>query len=474
VTVSGSDFANPTTATFGGSPIGISSVTPDSFTFTTPPGPPGGGFEHLVATDSLGSSSTTSVASAYLFIPLSTYTAMTPFRLLDTRSQGPALGPGVTRVLQVTGVGATPVPTTAVAVVLNVTAVGGTASSLLSLYPTGTPQPSTSSLNFKAGGATPNLVTVSLGSGGAVSILNALGTVNVIADVEGYFARPVTATTAGEFHPITPLRVCDTRSKSPTPQCSAHGALIGGTPMVVTVTGGTIPNNGTAASVVLNLTAVAGTATTYLSVFPTTTSGTCAYNGGNPPPISTLNIVAGAVQANRVMVALGSGPAGADSAVCVYAALGSINVVLDANGWFGNSSAPTGYQFQPIAPSRICDTRTGSGGCSAGALGITPRLIRVAGLGGVPGLGGGKPVVQGVIANLTGIAPTQATYMVVYPANLTNAPLASDINLSPGQVLPNMVVVQLDTTVGANDGFMDLFNAAGIANAAIDIEGWFQ
>jgi IPT/TIG domain len=473
VTVSGSDFANPTTATFGGSPIGISNVTPDSFTFTTPPGPPAGGFDHIVATDSLGSSSATSVASAYLFIPLSTYAAVTPFRLLDTRSNGPALGPGVTRVLQVTGVGATPVPTTAVAVVLNVTAVNGTASSLLSLYPTGTAQPSTSSLNFRAGAVTPNLVTVSLG-GGAVSIVNALGTVNVLADVEGYFAPPVTATTAGEFHPITPLRVCDTRSKSPTPQCSAHGALLGGAPMVVTVTGGTIPNNGTAASVVLNLTAVAGTATTYLSVFPTTTSGTCLYNGGNPPPISTLNIVAGAVQANRVMVALGNGPAGAHSAICVYAALGSINVVLDANGWFGYSSAPAGYQYQPIAPSRICDTRTGSGGCSAGALGTSPRLIRVVGLGGVPGLGGSNPVVQGVIANLTGIAPTQGTYMVAYPANLTKAPLASDINLSPGQVLPNMVVVQLDTAAGANDGFMDLFNAAGSANAAIDIEGWFQ
>ena len=83
-----------------------------------------------------------------------------------------------------------PVPTSAVAVVLNVTAVAGTASSLLSVYPTGTPPPGTSNLNFRAGTVTPNLVTVTLGTGGAVSIFNALGTVNVLADVEGYFAPP--------------------------------------------------------------------------------------------------------------------------------------------------------------------------------------------------------------------------------------------------------------------------------------------
>ena len=471
VIVSGSDFANPTTATIGGTPLTLSNVSPDSFTFTTPPA--AAGPEHVVAIDSLGSSSATSIASVYLYIPLSNYTAVTPFRILDTRNSGPALGPGVTRILQVTGVGATPVPTNAVAVVLNVTAVFGSASSLLSLYPTGTPSPGTSNLNFRAGTVTPNLVTVTLGTGGAVSILNALGTVNVLADVEGYFASPGTTTPAGEFHPMTPSRVCDTRSTSPTPACKAHGALIGGTPMVVTITGGAIPT-GTAAAVVLNLTGVAGSATTYVSVFPTTTSGTCPYNGRNPPPISNLNIVAGAVQANRVMVALGKGPAGANSAICVYAAVGKINVLLDASGWFGTTAAPAGYQYQPIAPSRICDTRTAGGGCTAGALGTVPRPVHVAGFGGVPAPGGANPVIEAVIANLTGIAPTRATYMVLYAANLGAPPGASDINLSPGQVLPNLVVVQLDTAAGSSDGVMNLLNAAGTANAAIDIEGWFQ
>jgi hypothetical protein len=398
---------------------------------------------------------------------------VTPFRILDTRAplQGPALGPGVTRVLQITGVGATPVPADADVVVLNVTAVSGTASSLLSVYPAGSPPPSTSALNFAAGSVTPNLVTVALGSGGAVKVFNAAGSVNVVVDVEGYFARPGSPTSAGEFHPISPTRVCDTRFAT----YACHGALVGGTPRLVTVAQGTIPSTGTAAAAVLNLTAVAGSAATYLTVYPTSSNGTCA-TGKNLPVASTINVTAGQVAANRVMVLLGPTTSGGlDTSVCVYSALGSINVVLDANGWFGNATAPTGYQYQATVPTRICDTRSGSQSCSAGAIGAgLSRLVGVAGQGGVPAVGGSNPVVQAVVANLTGIAPTQATYLVAYSASLTKAPGSSDISLPAGAVRGNLIIVQLDTTAGAHDGFMEVFNSAGSVNAAVDIEGWFQ
>jgi hypothetical protein len=477
VTVSGSDFATGTTVTFGGTPITPSNLTADSFTFITPPGPPAGGVEHVVATDSLGSSSATSAASGFLYIPLSDYTPLSPFRILDTR--GPPqnrIGQNATRIVQVTGVlgtGTTPVPSNAVAVVINVTEVNGTAGSLLTVYPTGTPQPKASNLNFAAGTVTPNLVTVTLGGSGQVSIYNSLGSVNVLVDVEGYFAPPTIATTAGEFHPILPLRVCETRSTSPTPACKSHGVLVAGSPMLVTVTGtgaGAIPSNGTAAAAVLNLTAVAATAGTFLTVYPTSTSGTCTQAAS----VSTINVVAGAVEANRVFVKLGPGPSGPNTAVCVLTSLGKINVVLDANGWFGTSSAVAGFQYQAIAPSRICDTRTTSVGCTAGAIGAGPtlaRLVHVAGEGGVPGTTSGT-VVQAVIANLTATVPSQNTFLAAYAAgNTTNT---SDLNLVAGATLPNLVVVQLDTTAGADDGCIDILNAVGAVNAIIDIEGWFQ
>ena len=79
-----------------------------------------------------------------------------------------------------------------------------------------------------------------------------------------------------------------------------------------------------------------------------------------------------------------------------------------------------------------------------------------------------------MIANLTAIAPTSATYLVIYPATPNRPPNASDINLSAGEVLPNLTVVQLDPLSGAGQGDADLFNAAGSVNAIVDIEGWFQ
>jgi hypothetical protein len=239
--------------------------------------------------------------------------------------------------------------------------------------------------------------------------------------------------------------------------------------MLVTVTGA-IPADGTAEAAVLNLTAVSGTAGAYLTVYPTSSSGTCP----NSASVSTINVVAGAVEANRVFVKLGPGPSGPSTAVCVLVSVGKINVLLDANGWFGGATAIGGYQYQAIAPSRICDTRGASVGCTAGAIGAgttLSRLVQVAGEGGVPAIASGT-VVQAVIANMTAVMPTQNTYLVAYPAGTVTS--TSDINLVAGATLPNLVVVKLDTTAGAGDGDINVFNAAGTVNAIIDIEGWFQ
>ncbi len=417
---------------------------------------------------------------------LANYFPLDPFRILDTRARscvqcsGLALGPGAVRKLQLTGVtglpvGVDPIPTTATAVVLNVIEVAGTAQSLLTVFPYGAAMPHVSNLNFGPGTVIPNLVTATVGVGGAVNIFNALGTVNVVADVEGYFAPAAPTDVSGEFQPIAPVRVCDTRSNPSSPGCRA--GAVGATPLVVDVagnTGGPIAM-GEAEAAVLNLTGVAGTQPTYLTVFPTTSNGTCAYDATHPPPSSTLNLAAGAVEANRVMVKLGPAvTGGADTSVCVFNAAGTINVVLDANGWFGSSSAPQGDQYQAITPTRVCDTRAGSGlpcaGQTLNTLGVD--TIVMAGKAGLPAVTSSTPA-EAVIANLTAIAPTQATYLALYPASQTTHSV-SDLNLSAGEVLPNLAVVQVDTTGDNGNGDVDLFNAAGTVNAAIDIEGWFQ
>jgi hypothetical protein len=78
-------------------------------------------------------------------------------------------------------------PAGATAVALNVTATGGTATSYLSVYPGGSTRPTASNLNYVAGQTIPNLVIVPVGPGNTVTFYNAAGTVNVIADLVGYY-----------------------------------------------------------------------------------------------------------------------------------------------------------------------------------------------------------------------------------------------------------------------------------------------
>ena len=115
------------------------------------------------------------------------FTGTTPTRVLDTRTGigAPAakLGAGATLTLTVPGL---PAGVTAVAV--NVTATAPTATSFLTAYPGGTTRPTASNLNFAAGQTIPNLVLVPLGADGTVTFYNKAGTVDVIADLVGYYS----------------------------------------------------------------------------------------------------------------------------------------------------------------------------------------------------------------------------------------------------------------------------------------------
>lgn len=476
VTVTGSGFGSAMTVTMDGTAVTPSNVTFGSFTFTTPAD--AAGYVQVQVTTSLGSS-TLSSGDGYVYAPLGNFVPITPFRILDTRpgsvvQRGSgALGAGAVRTLQITGVTglpgeASPIPSNATAVVLNVTAVMGSANSLFTVYPAGTGKPNASNLNFTAGAVMPNLVTAVIGEGGAVNIYNSVGTANVLADVAGYFAPAASSVVSGEFHPIAPVRVCDTRQVGYA--CAVRGAFVAGEPRLVNVTGSganAIPAGGTAAAAVLNLTGVFSTASTFLSVYPPTPSGTCG-----APLVSNLNIPAGRVQANRVEVALGPATSGGpDTSVCVFNSVGSINVVLDANGWFGGASAAAGDQYQPIGPSRVCDTRAGSGQPCAGHPVPTyaAELVQVANVGGLPAMSASNPPVA-VVANLTAIAPGTGTYLTVYAADLGAMPGVSDLNVNAGQTIANLAVVELSGAGGA----VDVFSAASAINVVLDIEGWFQ
>ncbi len=180
---------------------------------------------------------------------------LAPARILDTRN-GTGRGPGpvtagdgrsdspsasvraavaANHEVQVTGRGGVP-PTGVSAVLLNVTATAPSDPGYLAVYPklprgSANPAnldgvwddqsgfvpgyPSSSNLNFQAGQVVPNLVLAPVGAGGKVRLDSFAGTVDVVADVVGWFdrgrrrRRPATGSSAW------PRPACSTPATAP-------------------------------------------------------------------------------------------------------------------------------------------------------------------------------------------------------------------------------------------------------------------
>ena len=374
------------------------------------------------------------------------YTPVVPYRVLDTRPSvqvGPygtplAGGPANARPVQIAGTGgAGGVPVSGVtAVVLNVTIAGPTAAGFLTAWPSGSPQPLASNLNWGAGAApVPNLVQVALWSNGYVLIATYAGTVDVIIDVAGYFSA---ASGAGRlYEPLAPQRVIDTRSSSPVGQ---------GATLQVQITGAHgVPASGVEA-VVLNVTVTNTTTSSYLTAYP---------SDATRPTASNLNWVGGQTIPNRVTVKVGS-----TGAIKVYNYAGGTDVVIDVNGYFtapGNAAA--GFQYYPLTPYRILDTRPNPIGQDSS--------IHVQVTGTING--GTVPAdAAAVVTNATVTDTDFSSFLTVWPTGLAR-PTASDLNWTAGETVPNLTPVQLG--IG---GQVDAYNYGGVANLIIDVNGYYR
>jgi hypothetical protein len=267
--------------------------------------------------------------SGYVSIPTGTpgtdglYTPVVPSRILDTRNGNGGywakVGPGETINVQVGGRSGSGVPATGVsAVVLNLTGTGATAPSYLIVYPMGATRPLASNLNFVTGQTVSNRVIVKIGANpqtstsGWVSIYNGAGSVNVMADVGGWFTDGTDpAATGAGFVGITPTRLIDTRR--------GHGPIGASRTLVLPVAGHDgVP--ATATAVVLSVTVTRPTAPSFMTVWP---------DGATRPLTSDLNYVTGLTVPNLVVVKVGT-----SGAVNFYNGVGSTDVVVDLVGWY--------------------------------------------------------------------------------------------------------------------------------------------
>jgi len=346
----------------------------------------------------------------------------------------------------------------------NVTAIPGDTDAFVSWSPptdageappiTGyqiTPSPSTTPWIMVNGSPAPTSAVVTGLLDGTTYTFTVVAITSAGSSVPSAGSNPVTPIQGGNYHPLTPARILDTRNAIGGPTQPLHNTEI----RAVQITGqGNVPITDVSA-VVLNVTVTGTDSAGYLTVYPA---------GVTRPTASNLNFVAGQTAPNLVEVALGDG--GRVDLFAQFArATGHADVIFDVAGWVGvatNSMTKDGM-YQPLTPARIMDTRSGLAVRPA-PLGWGQTVnLNVSGTGGILAGQG----VSAVVLNVTVTNPTAASYLTVFPAGEPQ-PTASNLNFVSGQTVPNRVIVK----VGA-DGKVSFYNAAGKVEVIVDIGGWF-
>lgn len=259
----------------------------------------------------------------------------------------------------------------------------------------------------------------------------------------------VLSSALGDYTALTPARIFDTRV--PIGQDTA-GGLAGGVPRAVRVTGvGGVPATGVSA-VVVNVTAVNATTPTYLSLSPT---------GADLPDASNVNVDAATARPGLAVANLATVTPGTDGRVVLFSPAGTVDVALDVVGFYADETGPHGARYVPLAaPDRRADTRDGDLGGQLGP-GATRRLD-------LSELVGTRPGITAAVLQVTAIAPTEPSFVTVYPGDVER-PGVSNINLLPGRTTPNLAIVRVPA-----DGAVDLFNVAGGVDLAVDLVGFYE
>ncbi|HJX52296.1 MAG TPA: hypothetical protein VJ801_05975 [Polyangia bacterium] len=277
------------------------------------------------------------------------------------------------------------------------------------------------------------------------------GLAGVFAISAGYLhsLALVPAAAPATYHALTPVRLLDTRNGTG----GLSGPFTNHAARTFQATGGTsgVPANATA--VTGNLTVTGQTSSGYFSIGPVAT---------NNPGSSTLNFPVGDDRANAVTVALGAG--GTLSITFVAPSNGpTAQAIFDVTGYF--TADMTGAVYVPITPTRLLDTRNGTGGLAGPFTNHTARPF--------PATGGSSGVPANATAltgNLTVTGQTSSGYFFMGPV-FTNDPTSSTLNFPVGDDRANAVTVALGsgylsiTFVAPSDG--------PTAQAIFDVTGYF-
>lgn len=239
---------------------------------------------------------------------------ITPVRADDSRLTNPA--PLSARTVRAVPLAGSFIPADATAALINLTVTEPGSFGFLTAYPCGTEPPLASNLNFVPGESRAVSAIVGIGETGAICVYSNTS-YHVVIDVSGYYAP------APQFGPTVSLAsLPGERIASSRDGIGGWSGLFGtGTvrqldPVV------TLPDAGTASSVVLNVTIVNATAPGFVTVYP------CA---AERPFVSAVNYVPDSEATNLVVVDLS-----ASRTVCFYTS-SPVDVIVDL---FGVMHAP--------------------------------------------------------------------------------------------------------------------------------------
>ena len=118
--------------------------------------------------------------------------------------------------------------------------------------------------------------------------------------------------------------------------------------------------------------------------------------------------------------------------------------------------------FVALSPARVLDTRVGLGNVPT-LRGGQPQRMTIAGVGGVPAS------ASAVVVNLTATNATAATFVTAFPGGIATPPAASNLNVVPGQTVPNLVTVKI-----GKDGTIAFANHVGTVDVVGDVVGYYE
>jgi hypothetical protein len=264
----------------------------------------------------------------------------------------------------------------------------------------------------------------------------------------------------GEFFPLTPERIYDSRPESavnePSPGPRPASPAVPTFDIQLLGQGGLPANAAEVLSVVVNITVVQPTGEGWLDAHA---------SGKSPGTSSLINYTPGRTVPNLAVVVPGAN--GKLTLRLFATASASAHVVVDVFGWFGTSASPSfGSRLNVIPPGRLLDT-DGAGG---NFVGQEARPVQVRGAT----LANGQVVPAAATAVMLNVASDNAygasveTFVTVQPDQPVGLPRTSNLNVYGGQIKANAVIVP----IGA-DGRIWLYNHLGSNRLVVDVVGYF-